>query len=168
MNSKLFSNQLSAGILAAMFCFVAGCASSTLQKPNLPMKFRVSSGGLFGDSFSIFLKEDHLVYIRRSPSPFGSKKINIRPTADQWQSFWDEMDKIDVWNWKANYSPSMLIHDGTQWHVEFSNVNREITASGDNAYPSDKSPAETTDNNESTRYERFRSAIERLTGQEFF
>ncbi|HUG66246.1 MAG TPA: hypothetical protein VMM76_00760 [Pirellulaceae bacterium] len=59
------------------------------------------------------------------------------PTLTQWSGFWRLCQFIDLWNWKADYTPEEVMRDGQSWHLNIAyDKNKQIVAAGHNGYPS--------------------------------
>ncbi len=155
--------------------FSARCITLAAQAPGpaapasasaMPAQFQVDLDAFEGTGFSIVLQGDQLVYTTYRSSKRVEKVRKIRPTAQQWQAFWAEMDGVDVWHWSAKYAPAEAVQGGTQWDVTLENGVHTIKSEGSCAYPSDADPAKSGNNNLFTkRFIRFYNAVLHLLGE---
>ena len=77
-----------------------------------------------------------LVYF---PTPGSVEdRVELRPTERQWRTFWQELDRLDVWSWRECYDNPYVL-DGTRWSVEMRHGTRVLHSVGYNAYPPDGS-----------------------------
>lgn len=64
----------------------------------------------------------------------------VAPRTTDWHGFWRFCDFIELWEWKADYSPSeldMAFRDGVTWKLDIAfDKSRRISASGNNVFPS--------------------------------
>jgi hypothetical protein len=118
-----------------------------------PDLFAASIGGYTGDSYAVEWKDGQLRYrafgLGHRPKRTQRKAPCPSPVAVDWQAFWDELDKIGTWDWKANYREAGVV-DGTGWSVEITYNGRELKSHGSNAYPS--------------QFDNFLKAIQKLVG----
>lgn len=126
-----------------------------------PEAFHAFIGGHFGPSFEVAWDRGRLKYNayrawRDFGLPEGTGPVTrfVRPTAQRWQRFWDVIDKVDAWNWEAEYS--LPVMDGASWELVFEGMGRALRSRGSNAYPG-------TDGAEPSReFRRVCRAISRL------
>ena len=56
------------------------------------------------------------------------------PDTQAWQSFWEKVDKLGIWDWHANYDdPGVL--DGVSWELSMRYHERVIQSCGTNSFP---------------------------------
>jgi len=115
-------------------------------------------GGAFGESYEITYDERQLRYY--SAKTFlvlqAKKPVIIKPTDKQWQTFFEDLERIKAWKWKRDYT-NPNEHDGTSWRAFISYETREprdLVSSGSNAYPKD--------------FDAFLAAIRKLIGGKKF
>ena len=129
-----------------------------------PKHLRVSIGGHFGPSYSLELTDQTLFCMALSdelPDPAWL----VEPTAEQWRAFRRALDKINVWQWQADY-PNPGVCDGTGWSFEVAYSDHALDSGGDNNYPD--AQGDPTNSPEGTKtFKRLRGAIRKLTGRPF-
>ena len=131
------------------------------QKPKFVYKPTVMSvmiGGAFGQSYEVTYDQRELRYY--SAKNFFALKtatpVVIKPTDEQWQAFFDELEKRKVWKWKRDYT-NPDVHDGIYWRAFISYETRDardLVSSGSNAYPTD--------------FKAFLAAVRKLIGEKTF
>ena len=96
---------------------------------------------------------------------FGSsdaQTTEAMPFQDQWQAFWMEVEKANVWCWRRDYTRPVL--DGTSWSLELVHGEKRIKSRGSNGYPGS--------NNEGyeagSAFDIFLQALMRLTGRNWY
>lgn len=61
------------------------------------------------------------------------------PTAAEWEEFWEEMDRLNVWNWQERYESDKP--QGKKWDIYIQkNESKEVKSSGIGAFPPDSQP----------------------------
>jgi hypothetical protein len=124
-----------------------------MQQIQLPSTFSFEIGGYPGPFFSVYLSDDDLIYKKTSATPVF---LVIRPTEEQWQSFWRTVNRLDIWNWSGQYQYPAF--DGTSWSLAITYNGRAIISEGSNGYPG-------SDNAEpSLEFRRFLAALSKLIG----
>jgi len=100
-----------------------------------PSRFAVEIGGFGGPSYRVEMRAEKLYYRAEiwAPERKVIEKV-ITPTQGQWRSFWQEAEKIQLWQWSREYF-NHEIADGTQWRVNIEYDGKAINSSGSNAYP---------------------------------
>ena len=78
------------------------------------------------------------------------RKENLTSSEESWMKFWKEMDAIDIWKWKAEYTDNKLA-DGHSWEVLLEHGDKKAHARGRNMYPA--------------QFERFEKAVLELRRQ---
>ena len=78
----------------------------------------------------------------------------------QWRQFWEEVDRIGVWQWSPRYWSDDAL-DGTQWSLELRYGEREVKSEGSNLYPSSTG----TEYSAGSPLADFLRALAKLTGQ---
>ncbi len=59
------------------------------------------------------------------------------PTLAQWSGFWRLCEFLDLWNWRAEYTPEAQMRDGQSWHLSIAyDKSKQVVSSGHNGYPS--------------------------------
>ena len=131
-------------VLLSVICLCLQPLRAEEPKPKFVYKPNVISvmiGGAFGQSYEVTYDGRELRYY--SAKDFFElktvKPVVIKPTDEQWQTFFDELEKSRVWEWKRDYfDPNTA--DGTSWRAFVSYPTRDardLVSSGSNAYPSD-------------------------------
>jgi len=101
--------------------------------PNI---FKTAIGGYFGNSYSVEWKEKQLCYeIVSQENKHKNAKDYFSPTSVQWRKFWDELNKIGIYNWESRYESTKGVCDGTSWELEIDYNGKTLKTSGSNAYP---------------------------------
>ena len=92
--------------------------------------------GFRGENIRIF-KYYNSIVVQTSDRPYYEDidKISHKLTKDQWDSFWSNLDQIDVWNWEKDYFNQDVL-DGTQWELVIDRKGkRRRRIFGSNDYP---------------------------------
>jgi hypothetical protein len=159
----------------------------------LPERLRISIGGFFGPCYCVAFKKGRLIYTylpsRDSLSEgldlgpllelgvdmgpllelAGSQtqREEIQPSAERWQTFRKELNRLNVWSWQAKYS-NPAVCDGTGWSAEIVYSDRSLVSSGDNCFPGwDGRAVPITGNETDNTFENFCHEVARLIGREF-
>ncbi len=96
--------------------------------------------GSFNEGFDrIFLKNQTLYHETPSHPDEESNPIliveEVKLTEEQLNIFWDDLDKLKVWDWNRDYT-NLEIMDGTEWRLKINKPKkRSIKTEGQNAYP---------------------------------
>lgn len=100
-----------------------------------PRRLRFSIGGYMGKSYQIsWIPEIRSLCVRDWESGHENKTEHLGNVTDaQWKVFWAVMDKLNVWDWRREYSADAC--DGTFWRLDIINGSRRIQSQGSNAYP---------------------------------
>ena len=56
--------------------------------------------------------------------------LEIVPSPEAWQSFWQACDALDVWNWPSYIGPEYPVFDGLQYQLRIAVADRRIESSG--------------------------------------
>jgi hypothetical protein len=146
-------------------------AASLSQQPAkhdisyLPSKFAVEIGGFGGPSYKVEIRDGKLHYKAETWRPKSEvvEKV-ITPTKEQWRSFWQQVEKVQLWQWSPDYS-NRAIADGTQWRVKIEYNDKAISAFGSNGYPLEGNVAKSNQNSEpSLPFNQFLQAVRTLIG----
>ena len=63
---------------------------------------------------------------------------DVTDSPEDWEDFWETVDKLKVWNWKKDYHNDDVL-DGTQWELMNKREGkRKRRIFGSNAYPKPK------------------------------
>ena len=138
---------------------------NTTEPALLPKHLRVSIGGHFGPSYSVELNDQTLMCMARSDGFPGPASPLVEPTAQQWRAFRRALDKINVWQWQADY-PNPGVCDGTGWSFEVAYSDHALDSGGDNNYP-DAQGEPTNLLDQTKTFDRLLRAITKLTGKTF-
>ena len=127
-----------------------------------PKELRLHIGGYGGLSYSVDLQGDHLLYESIHGDCSSTRSRKTRPAAEDWLSFWQELDRLEVWDWQAEYA-NPGVCDGTQWEVGIQYGEQRVHSVGDNSNPradgsSNRSPEPTQ------CFRGFCRAVSRLLG----
>jgi hypothetical protein len=103
----------------------------------LPKQMAIEIYTVSMNQCSLKLNKKKLIYRRfpeRSISSPKDKKI-LSPTKEQWYKFWQDLDKLKVWEWEKGYYDNKWI-DGTDWKVNiFFDKEKKIISGGSNNFP---------------------------------
>ena len=100
---------------------------------NFKLNFFI--GGFSGDNIKIKSNGNELeVEMSDNPSPNSINFYSYLIDNNQWQEFWDEIDKQGIWNWKKSYSDNTIL-DGTQWELHLEKDGKIKKIWGSNDYP---------------------------------
>ena len=134
------------------------------EPPVRPQLLRASIGGHFGPSYSLELTDQTLFCMALSdelPDPAWL----VEPTAEQWRAFRRALDKINVWQWQADY-PNPGVCDGTGWSFEVAYSDHALDSGGSNNYPDAQGDPTNSPERKKT-FDRLLRAITKLTGRPF-
>ena len=98
-----------------------------------PKRLFFTIGGFSGTSYQVVWREGKLLYSWR-PLRGEMASEAIRPEPEQWNAFWQELSRIDVWAWQGDFS-DMKVPAGTSWALEIEHAGQWVEVSGMNAYP---------------------------------
>src|SRR5688572_19134347 len=98
-------------LLATTIC--ATIVSRAAETDHLPKKLVAFSGGYWTDFYHVELAGDTLLYWRGGPDDRKSAE-HIKPSPEQWREFRRELDSLDIWRWRSDYS-TRAIYDATAW-----------------------------------------------------
>ena len=96
--------------------------------------------GSFNEGFDrVFLKNQTLYHETPSHPDEESNPVliveEVKLTEEQLNIFWDDLDKLKVWDWNRDYT-NLEIMDGTEWRLKIKKPKkRSIKTEGQNAYP---------------------------------
>src|SRR6187402_603647 len=83
-----------------------------------PDVISIMIGGAFGESFEVTFDQRELRYYS-AKSMFELREaapVVVRPADKQWETFFDDLDRAEVWTWKGRYE-NPKIADGTTWRA---------------------------------------------------
>lgn len=116
------------------------------DKPKaVPTQLLITIGGFAGPRHEVRLQRGRLQYCT------NDGQETVTPSADAWDTFWAELDRINVWAWRPRYDTRIL--DGEQWTAEIRHEARSVRSFGSNRYP--------------RRFQEFLQAVRALTGRPF-
>ncbi len=81
----------------------------------------------------------------------SGSRFQVTPNNDNWEAFWNAVEFLNVWHWKAQYDTRELgvgVCDGKGWKLQMQYLDHAVTTEGANAYPSFHSPDRTSLNEE--------------------
>lgn len=84
--------------------------------------------------------------------------VEVKPRPEDWQEFWQTLDRLKVWDWDGREYETPGVRDGTHWSLEAVHAGRIVGTDGDNGYPDSDSPEP------SERFSRFCVAVSELAG----
>jgi len=84
----------------------------------------------------------------------------VAPTPEQWREFWQEVDRLKVWEWEHEYYAPVI--DGVGWNVHIVHGEHEVHSHGSNAFPDSHGIARPGS------FKRFLKAVSRLLGRRIF
>ena len=58
----------------------------------------------------------------------------IEPSKKEWESFWEKIEQIGIWDLEENYERCIMI-DGYFWEINISHQNQSIHSRGNNIDP---------------------------------
>jgi hypothetical protein len=128
-------------------------------------KFRYKDGRMLY-SFNIKIENGKIVLLYDS---FIYRKYDnyIIPSEEEWKKFWNEMDKIGIWEWIEDYTDQdiLYIEDGSSWNLKIELGNKKVESSGSTYYPGENVKEIVPYQSES--FKKFLNALRSLTGFEF-
>lgn len=101
-----------------------------------PRTLRIFVGGFIQFSYGLRWEQGKLFYDRWDYEYEDKKSVELHPTDEAWQAFWDSMDAIQVWEWEREYEPGKFSR-GMRWKVELAFDGRSVKSAGKNTYPPD-------------------------------
>ncbi len=97
------------------------------MEPNyLPSTFSFEIGNHPGPLFSIQLSDDCLIYKKTAVAK--PVCIVVKPSAEDWCSFWRKLERLRIWNWQTHYSNAAAAT--TPWSLTISFDGRYIVSEG--------------------------------------
>ena len=107
-----------------------GQTQDTAALPDL-LEYRIELG--LGGKLSVSYTSGKLYY---ECGHYRFEKVEYEPPAAAWTTFWEAMDRLDVWSWKDRYEPvDFVVLDGWSWSLNMKRGARHLTTSGSNATP---------------------------------
>ena len=87
------------------------------MKKTKNFEFSFEIGGFFSrDNYKIF-NQDQFIIVQNMEAPgliTDTNKIEISDL--EWQTFWNKIDLLGVWNWEKDYIDQGVL-DGVQWEL---------------------------------------------------
>ena len=154
--------------LSALLIAVALLCSPSLlvgETSAIPQQFHARVGGFMGYTYEVQLHDGRLQYARLGGG-HKPQRARVRPTMEQWKDFRRELDAIDVWRWRSQYS-TPGVSDGTQWSVDVAYPDRAVRTRGNNDYPG-ATPGPSGVPSGSKTFNRYLKAVQRLLGGRAF
>ena len=127
--------------------------------PRPPTRLRFDFGGFQAEGFELRFSRGRVLYRHTVGSFPDSKPRELRPTEPQWSQFWQEVDRIGVWQWTREYWNHDVL-DGIQWSLELRCGERRVKSEGSNCYPGSTGPGYPAD----SPFAQFLRALAHLTG----
>lgn len=126
----------------------------------MPRLLEISIGGFTGKSYSLTLNDNVLIYEECAPGYQPLRTVEVRPTPNQWASFWKSCHQVRVFGWEDSYDNDDVV-DGDHWTVRIHLADRGVDSRGSNNYPGGN------DHSDSEGYpppfRKFLGAVSRLT-----
>lgn len=69
----------------------------------------------------------------------AGSRLQVTTSNEDWEAFWNAVDFLNVWRWKAQYDTRELgvgVCDGKGWKLNMQHLGQAVTTGGANAYPS--------------------------------
>ena len=87
-----------------------------------------------GSSFSVEKDGDVLIF-KSFESGYSLKKPhNIKPSLKEWKKFFDDCNRIRIWEWHPRYEEPGIL-DGSSWRVIIEKSDKQLDSSGSNKGP---------------------------------
>lgn len=130
----------------------------------LPIRMEFYFGGWDSWEGQHLIFEDGALWYRNGHFLFEAADrrdfLRCVPDEQHWRQFWQEMDRIGVWDWQQEYENAHVL-DGDLWDLKLEFGARRVAAKGSNAYPGwphdPEFPADCT-------FAQFLAALRQLTG----
>lgn len=87
----------------------------------------VYSSATTGKKVLKLLNKTQLIFI------YSNSEI-IEPKQSEWENFWENLEKIGIWDLEENYERCIMI-DGYFWEINISHQNQSIHSRGNNIDP---------------------------------
>ena len=106
------------------------------MKKTKNFEFSFEIGGFFSrDNYKIF-NQDQFIIVQNMEAPgliTDTNKIEISDL--EWQTFWNKIDLLGVWNWEKDYIDQGVL-DGVQWELMIDKKGKQRRRIyGSNKYP---------------------------------
>jgi hypothetical protein len=87
----------------------------------------------------------------------------IVPSLQQWQTFWDKVNELEIWDWKPNYpNPGFL--GSEKWEIDINAGRRRIVSRGEGNYPKQNASLSNTEFGRSRAFLDLIVAVRNLIG----
>ena len=154
----------------ACACVLAVFAFHIARAENdpLPKNLRAFAGNTWVGPYHVELEGDTVLYWRGGPKDKKHAE-KIKPTKASWQAFRRELDAINIWRWRPDYSTRSIM-DATAWIFEVEYLDRKIKTGGDRGLFPDKTgaPIPLDAPHSEDQYMRYVHALQKLIGSEKF
>lgn len=97
---------------------------------HLPITFQLYLSG-FRPHISVWFEGSDLYYNVEGETSVQKK---IRPSSEQWLTFWEKCQELDIWSWYLEYILNRW-EEGYKWGVDIEYGERRIQACGISLYP---------------------------------
>ena len=67
-------------------------------------------------------------------------RVEVELCDYDWNTFWDELNRIHAWDWNERDYVTVGVLDGTHWQIDATDGQRRLRTSGDNGYPDTQTP----------------------------
>jgi hypothetical protein len=98
-----------------------------MPRPTIqPDRVRFTIGGYFGGYIELKSARGGLRYSKTVEGVTEPDSVQlVRPSPLQWSEFWQAIERIGVWTWRADYS-TPDVPDGTTWTLHLRHGNRQL------------------------------------------
>ena len=153
----------------------SAAASAPTSSSHLPKELKLSWGNLTTNgqtaSVSVAWNGQVLEYqLTRHPwlKPQASDRFTITPRRDVWESFWKDMDEVEVWQWSPSYGSLLKADPHTAlerraWDFALAWGTNRVHSVGTNCYPCMTNVLERSASD--VMFNRFWHATDRLLGR---
>ena len=144
---------------------LVGASSLAAEPDPAPKRFTAFVGGFLGPCYAVELRDGVLLHSATNTAE-KVQFLKITPAPEQWREFRRSLDKLKVWQWRAEY-PDPGVCDGTQWSLEIEFADRVLTSHGSNNFPSaGGKPSRTPE--VTKEFAAYQTAVTRLLGGKEF
>jgi hypothetical protein len=156
--------QFLAGFLL-LIASLSSAAPNAAHPAAPPKELLVAVHGFMGSSHAVVLREGVLVYTELEGA--NKRQTRTTPTADQWRQFRETLDSLHVWRWRSKYPNPGGVADALRWDFDVTYADRSLHVEADSNFPDDAGRP-TNSAQPSSAFQRLRTAVQRLIGNESF
>ncbi len=107
-----------------------------LVEGNAPELLHVRGGSGMGQRWSLdWTGPGSDVKLTQEGPLSGPPVPGARPTTAAWARFWEELDRLGVWDWRPGYRAERVADDAYAWAVLIAIGGRTLRANGEGAFP---------------------------------